>query len=399
MATLLVLALAVTAAVFGRQRSLRTYAFTVWVFAFVAAAMVYPKAFGTWLGFDLKFLIVPLIQIIMFGMGTTLSVGDFTRVLAMPWPVVVGILLQYTVMPFVGFGLTKVFGFEAEIAAGVVLIGSAPGGVASNVINYLARCNVPLSVTMTAISTLLSPVMTPLMMKLLAGQYIEVSFVKMMVDICNMILVPVVAGLAAHRVLYGKDPAFQKAAPLAGLGAASLALALLVGLTPAAWLGALQSGLILGFILVAVVALAKLVVDLWLRGPGNWMDRALPFISMAGICFIIGIITARSSEDLKRVGLALLGAAMLHNVLGYVLGYFGARALRLNIVDARTVAVEVGMQNGGMASGLAMNTLHSAKAALAPAIFGPWQNVSGSLLASYWRRRPAPGQTSEPTLS
>jgi len=111
---------------------------------------------------------------------------------------------------------------------------------------------------------------------------------------------------------------------------------------------------------------------------------------MTAICCIIAIITARSSSDLKRVGLALLAAAMLHNLIGYFLGYWGARALRLNVVDARTVAVEVGMQNGGMASGLAMNTLHSMKAALAPAIFGPWQNVSGSILASWWRSRPAP---------
>ncbi|HSA02847.1 MAG TPA: bile acid:sodium symporter family protein, partial [Candidatus Paceibacterota bacterium] len=99
---------------------------------------------------------------------------------------------------------------------------------------------------------------------------------------------------------------------------------------------------------------------------------------------------ARSGEDLKRVGVALLAASMLHNVLGYFLGYWGARACRLSVVDARTVAVEVGMQNGGMASGLAMNTLQSAKAALAPAVFGPWQNVSGSILATWWRGRPAP---------
>src|SRR5262249_40938574 len=158
---------------FAWHRALKSYAFTAWVFVFVAAAMVWPRAFGTWFGFDLKFLIVPLIQIIMFGMGTTLSLADFSRVLAMPWPVVGGIVLQYTVMPFLGFGLAAVFGFEPEIAAGVILIGAAPGGVASNVINYLARCNVPLSVTMTAISTLLSPVMTPLMMKLLAGRHIE----------------------------------------------------------------------------------------------------------------------------------------------------------------------------------------------------------------------------------
>jgi BASS family bile acid:Na+ symporter len=334
---------------------------------------------------------VPLIQIIMFGMGTTLSVADFTRVLAMPWPVVVGIVLQYAVMPFVGFGLATLFGFEPEIAAGVVLIGSAPGGVASNVINYLARCNVALSVTMTAISTLISPVMTPLMMKLLAGQYITVSFVKMMIDICNMIIVPIVAGLVANRILYGKAAAFRHGGVLAGIACASLLAAAGTHFVGSRVLGALGSGLLVGFAMVGVVALAKLVMDVWRRGPQVWMDRALPIVSMAAICFIIAIITARSSEDLKRVGAALLVAAMVHNVLGYTFGYWGARALRLNRVDARTVAVEVGMQNGGMASGLAMNTLHSAKAALAAAIFGPWQNISGSILASWWRRRPVGG--------
>jgi BASS family bile acid:Na+ symporter len=240
---------------------------------------------------------------------------------------------------------------------------------------------------MTAISTLISPLMTPLMMKLLAGKHIEISFVKMMIDICNMIIVPVVAGLVANRVLYGKEPFLQRGHTLAVIVVASAGIAVGIAFLPAGWLGGLKSGLILGCALVGVVALAKLVMDVWIRGPQNWMDRALPVISMAGICFIIAIITARSAADLKRVGAALLGAAMLHNLLGYMLGYWGARALRLNVVDARTVAVEVGMQNGGMASGLAMNTLQSAKAALAAAIFGPWQNVSGSILASWWRRR------------
>jgi BASS family bile acid:Na+ symporter len=390
MGLILVIGLVLMAVAFMGHRTLKSVAFTAWVFAFVAASMVWPGAFGTWFGFDLKFLIVPLIQIIMFGMGTTLSVADFTRVLAMPWPVVVGIVLQYTVMPFVGFGLARAFGFEPEIAVGVILIGSAPGGVASNVINYLARCNVPLSVTMTAISTLLSPLMTPLMMKLLAGKHIEVSFVKMMIDICNMIIVPVVAGLVANRVLYGRERVFQRGRSLAAITLGGFAAGVGVSFLPAALLGGLRSGLILGFALVGVVALAKLVMDVWIRGPRNWMDRVLPVISMAGICFIIAIITARSAEDLKRVGAALLAAAMLHNLLGYLLGYWGARALRLNVVDARTVAVEVGMQNGGMASGLAMNTLQSAKAALAAAVFGPWMNVSGSILASWWRRRPVP---------
>jgi BASS family bile acid:Na+ symporter len=328
--SILVVALVGAALAFSRHRALRSYAFTLWVFAFVAASMVWPRAFGTWFGFDLKFLIVPLIQIIMFGMGTTLSVSDFTRVLAMPWAVVVGIVLQYTVMPFVGFGLAKGFGFEPEIAVGVILIGSAPGGVASNVINYLARCNVPLSVTMTAISTLLSPIMTPLMMRLLAGKHIEVGFMKMMVDICNMILTPIVAGLVANRVLFGKQHFLNRGGPLAGIGLLSLALAAAIIILPAGgWLGPLKSGLVVGFTMVGVVTLAKLLVEVWLRGPRNWMDRAVPIVSMLGICCIIAVITARSSEDLKRVGLALFAAATVHNLLGYVLGYWGARALGL----------------------------------------------------------------------
>lgn len=375
------------AAMMGSSR-LRTYAFTVWVFAFVAAAMFYPAAFGAWFGADLKVLIVPLIQIIMFGMGTTLSLADFGRVLAMPWPVLVGFALQFTIMPCIGFTLARAFGFEPEIAAGVVLIGAAPGGVASNVMTYLARANVALSVTMTACSTLASPIMTPLAMKLLAGRYVEISFWRMMVDICNMILVPILAGLLAHRILYGREKLARRAAVLAALGAASLAAAAVVLCFGAEALGALRGGLLVGFLMFGVAVLAKLVVDVLLHGPEDWMNKALPIVSMSGICLIIGIITARSAEDLRAVGLALVAAAMLHNGLGYLLGYWGARLCRLEEGDCRTVAIEVGMQNGGMASALAMNTLQSVKAALAPAIFGPWMNVSASLLATWWRQRP-----------
>ncbi|MBN2128073.1 MAG: bile acid:sodium symporter family protein, partial [Sedimentisphaerales bacterium] len=171
---------------------LKSFAFTVWVFAFVAGSMFYPAAFMTWAGFDLKYLIVPLIQIIMFGMGTTLSTADFGRVFKMPWPVLVGFVLQFSVMPITGLVLAKAFGFRAEVAAGVVLIGSCPGGVASNLMTYLAGGNVALSVTMTSCSTLVSPVMTPLLMEKLAGQYIEIEFLKMMFGIINMIIVPIV---------------------------------------------------------------------------------------------------------------------------------------------------------------------------------------------------------------
>ena len=395
---LLVACFALLALWFARHATLKSFAFTVWVFSFVAASMVWPKAFGTWFSFDLKNLIVPLVQIITFGMGTTLSVQDFTRVLVMPWPVFIGIVLQFSVMPLVGYTIAMTFGFPPEVAAGVILIGSVSGGVASNLITYLAGGNVALSVTMTACSTLMSPVMTPLLMKLLAGRLVPINFVAMMLDILNMIIVPVVTGLIANRVLYGSDRRFNEAAPLAAMALGGLGLAIVAGMVPKEALGplaALRGGAALGFGLIGVVALAKLIVNILLNGPKDWMDRALPIVSMAGICFIIAIITARSRDKLLTVGLALIGAAILHNTAGYLLGYWLARAVRLDEVSCRTIAIEVGMQNGGMASGLAMNVLKSVDAALAPAIFGPWMNISGSVLASWWRRKPvrAPMQT------
>ena len=149
-----------------------------------------------------------------------------------------------------------------------------------------------------------------------------------------------------------------------------------------------KDGFVVALSLIGVVALAKLVIGVWLKGPRNWMDKALPIVSMAGICCIIAIITARSRDDLMTVGAWLIAAAVVHNFAGYILGYWFARAARLDESSCRTVAFEVGMQNGGMASGLAMNVLKSAPAALAPAIFGPWMNVSGSILATWWHRKP-----------
>jgi BASS family bile acid:Na+ symporter len=373
---------------------LKSFAFTVWVFAFVTASMVYPAAFMTWFGFNLGILIVPLIQIIMFGMGTTLSVADFGRVFKMPWPVFVGFVLQFSVMPLTGLTLAKAFGFDAEVAAGVVLIGSCPGGVASNLMTYLAGGNVALSVTMTSCSTLASPIMTPFLMKVLAGQFIEVKFLGMMFDIINMIIVPIVAGLVANRILYSRHKAFRASGVLAATAAAGvvLAAAMILWAPPAVFTYADASlkkdGFVVGLLLIGVVALAKLVISVWLKRPENWMDKALPIVSMAGIVFIIAIITARSAEKLMTVGIYVIGAAMIHNFVGYVLGYWLSRIARLDESACRTVAFEVGMQNGGMASALAMNALQSAPAALAPAIFGPWMNVSGSVLATWWHRKP-----------
>jgi bile acid:Na+ symporter, BASS family len=367
---------------------LKKFAFTIWVFTFVTASLYFPPAFGTWFGYDLKILIIPLIQIIMFGMGTTLSIIDFKRIITMPWPVFIGLALQFSIMPLLGFSLAMLFDFEAEIAAGVILVGSCPGGVASNLMAYLAGGNVALSVTMTSASTLVSPVMTPFLMENLAGKLVPIDFIAMMLSILNMIIVPIIAGIFANYILYSNKKSVNSSIGLALLAFISIVFSMIIFYTGSSTLGAIYNGLILGLLLIGVVALAKLVIKFWLKGPDNWMDKTLPVVSMAGICFIIAIITARSGEKLLTVGIALVAVSIIHNLLGYSLGYWLARLLRLKEKDCRTVAFEVGMQNGGMASGLAMGVLNSAKVALAPAIFGPWMNISGSVLATWWHRKP-----------
>jgi BASS family bile acid:Na+ symporter len=396
-APVIIVALAALAVFCTRRARLKNFAFTVWVFAFVATSMFYPGAFRSWFGHDLKILIVPLIQIIMFGMGTTLNLKNFERVLTMPWPVFIGIVLQFTIMPLVGFSIAMIFGFDPEIAAGVILIGSAPSGVASNVMTYLAGGNVPLSVTITSSTTLLSPLMTPLLMKTLAGRFIQVPFVSMMLSILNMIIVPIAAGLIANKILYARKKWAGKAGPLAAISVVTISLAVITIFIGAKFFGPLaplKSGIILGLLLVGVVTLAKLVINVLLKGPDNWMDHALPVVSMASICLIIAVITAQSRNQLLSVGLLLILASVLHNGTGYFLGYGAARLARLEESACRAVAMEVGMQNGGLASGIAVDVLKSTSAALAPAIFGPWQNISGSILASFWRRRPVSGSLS-----
>jgi BASS family bile acid:Na+ symporter len=389
---IIIAGLAALAVASRTHSTLKRLSFTLWVFTFVAASMSYPSAFGTWFGVDLKIFIVPLVQVITFGMGTTLSARDFGRVFAMPWPVFIGIVLQFSVMPFVGYGIALLFGFEPEIAAGIVLIGSVSGGVASNLMAYLAGANVALSVTMTACSTMVSPVMTPFWMKTLAGRLVPVDFLAMMLSIINMIIVPIAAGLEANRILYSQKPWARESRVLLRIFTGGSVTAFAFAFLNMKFLGPIarmKSGLVLGFSLIAVVALAKFLVQNVFRGPADWMDKALPVLSMAGICIIIAIITARSRNDLLTSGLLLILAGVMHNAVGYSLGYWGARLFRLNETDCRTVSLEVGMQNGGMATGIAMEVLKSAKAALAPAIFGPWMNISGSVLASWWRRRPA----------
>ena len=301
--------------------------FTIFAALSFAAGLLFPEALRNWAGFETTRLIVPLVQLIMLGMGATLGPQDFARALRMPKAVGLGMLLQFSVMPLTAAMLAYLFGFPRTVAAGLILVGSCPGGVASNLMTYLAKGNVALSVTMTTVSTLMAPLMTPLAMRLLAGQYVPVEFGAMMISIFNMIVLPVGVGLILNRVL---------------------------------------------------------------RGYSVRLHSLLPFVSMAGICTIIAVITSHSRDSLLQLGLGLVAATLLHNLTGYVLGYWGARLSGLSEIEARTVSIEVGLQNGGMASGLAVNVLRSTDAALAPALFGPIMNVTGSLLASWWGKRPAP---------
>lgn len=299
--------------------------FAVFILLTVVFAMFFPDICRKWGSYQTKALIFPLIQVIMFGMGTTLGPADFLRAFKMPKAVVCGLVLQFTVMPMLGIGLGKLMGFSPEIVAGMILVGSAPGGVASNVITYLAKGNVALSVTMTACSTMASPLMTPFLMSWLAGAIVPVNFGDMFFSIVWMIVVPIVGGLIANEVLKRVN-----------------------------WRGA-------------------------------WIDQVLSLISMVGIAIVLAIIVAESRDDLLKVGVWLILAAIIHNGLGYLLGYWGAYAAGLEESARRTVAIEVGMQNCGMATGLAINVLKSAQIALPAAIFGPWMSISGAMLAAWWQ--------------
>lgn len=303
---------------------LKGFSYTVMILAVVSLAMYYPGSFKTVGNLESSALIIPLLQVIMFGMGTELSLKDFAEVLRMPKKVIVGIVCHYTIMPLVGFGIAHLFNFPDEIAAGIILIGCCPSGLASNVMCYLAKANLALSVSVTAISTLLAPFLTPLLMKLLGGSYVQVDFWAMVWDITKIVILPIVAGLAFHYLV---------------------------------------------------------------RGKMKWLDRAMPLFSMIGIALVLVIITANGRDNLLRVGGLLMIATFIHNMTGYFLGYWSARVLKFPERDCRTIALEVGMQNAGLASALAKSMGKVATTGLASVIFGTMMNVTGSSLASWWHNR------------
>lgn len=323
---------------FRTNEALKGFAYTIMIFAAVTTALYYPTHFTEVNGFKFSKLITPLIQLIMFGMGTSMGVEDFVGVVKMPKGVLIGVVSHFVIMPLIGFLIASMSGFQPEIAAGIILIGCSPNGMASNVISYLAKANLALSITITAISTMLAPFVTPMLMKLYAGALVDINVLDMMWDIFKMVIIPIGAGLLFNRFLSGKV---------------------------------------------------------------KWLDEAMPLVSMFGIGFIITIITAAGRDKLLTIGPALIGLVLLHNLSGYLLGYWSGRLFRMSERDCRTIAIEVGMQNGGLASGLANQMGKVATVGLAPAVFGPLMNITGSILASWWHRRPPQEEAveSQPVLA
>ncbi|WP_423724430.1 bile acid:sodium symporter family protein [Arthrobacter gengyunqii] len=292
--------------------------FPLLILAGGAVALFFPAPFT-----GLSAFVNPALMVIMFGMGLTLTLPDFALVVRQPLPVFLGVVAQFVIMPLLGAGIAWALQLSPELAAGVILVGCAPGGTASNVVTYLAKGNVALSVAMTSVSTLLAPLFTPLLALWLAGRYMAVDAGSMALSIVQIVLIPVVLGLVIRY---------------------------------------------------AVPRLVDRVLPV------------LPWISVLAITFVVLAVVAGSAAAIVTAGWLILLAVILHNGLGLGLGYGTAKLFRQPIASRRTMAVEVGMQNSGLAAGLAKQYF-TPEAALPAAVFSVWHNVSGALMAAFWRSR------------
>ena len=363
------------------------FSYTIMIFAAVSISMFYPGYFLKWGDFELKATIVPLLQVIMFGMGSQMSFRDFAGVVKMPKGVLIGLACQFTIMPIVGFTIATTFGFPPEIAAGIILVGSSPSGLASNVMSFIAKANLALSVTLTAIATMLAPLITPSLMKLLAGQFVPIDFWSMMLGIINIVILPIVAGLMFNAVAYGKENrrniVIQAVVYLLIIAGKNLILFQTEDISTQAALMQLGKDLIWFLVLPLV---ASVLYKTYVKGEKSSLDKVLAFVSMAGIGVIIVVITAAGRDSLLEIGFLLVLACLLHNTTGYFLGYWICKLAKMDEKSCRTIALEVGMQNGGLASGIALQMGRVATVGLAPAVFGPMMNITGSSLATWWRR-------------
>lgn len=264
-----------------------------------------------------------LLMIVMFGMGLTLKLQDFVLVFKRPKDIILGCVAQFTIMPLLAFALGKVFGLDAALMAGVVLVGTCPGGTSSNVITYLSKGDVALSVGMTSVNTLLAPILTPAITWLLLRTSVEVDVLSMFLSIIKVVIIPIALGFIINK-FWGKY-------------------------------------------------VAK-VVD------------ALPVVSVVAITLIVAAVVSHNSERILETGLVVFVVVILHNLLGYACGYLLGKVLKLPLAKKKALSVEIGMQNSGLATSLAGSAFPDLAMATVPgAIFSVWHNISGAVLANVLR--------------
>lgn len=295
--------------------------FAIWVIVFAILGFVLPSTFSIFAPW-----IVVLLGIIMFGMGLTISAKDFAEVARRPFDVAIGVLGQFLIMPLLAVLLTTIIPMPPEVAAGVILVGCCPGGTASNVMTYLGKGDVALSVACTSVTTLLAPIVTPFLVWMFASQYLPVDAMSMFLSIVKVILVPLALGFVLQKVA----PALVKSA-----------------------------------------------------------EPMLPLVSVAGIVLIVSAVVAVNKANIAQSGLMIFAVVVLHNGFGLLLGYFAARAAGLSLAKRKAIAIEVGMQNSGLGAALA-NAHFSPLAAVPSAVFSVWHNISGALVANYFSRMEDP---------
>lgn len=304
--------------------------FPVWAVLLAVIAAWQPQLF-TGFKADIKTLLV----VIMFAMGLTLTREDFARVVKAPKPIVVGVILQFLIMPLAALGVSRVLGLSPELTTGMILVGATAGGTSSNVMTWLSGGHVALSVSMTMVSTVISVVATPFITWLLVGQSIDVPVVGMLLSIAQLVIAPIALGVIVHHLLGAR---IRK------------------------------------------------------------IESALATLAMAAIVMIIAIVVALNAGNLATLGPIVALAVIAHNGIGLAAGYWLTRAIGFDVRTARTIAFEVGLQNSGLAVTLA-NQFFTAGAALPGALFSVWHNVSGSLLAGYWKQRGIPARPGEANTS
>ena len=289
--------------------------FSLWVLLFAFLAYQFPSHFSSLIAY------VPyLLGIVMFGMGITLTVNDFSEVVKHPKAVVIGVVSQFLIMPLIAFALAKGFNLPADLAVGIILVGACPGGTSSNVMTYLAKGNTALSVACTSVSTLLAPFLTPAVFYVLASQWLDIDAYAMFISVLKIVLFPVFLGVVARTLL------------------------------------------------------TKQMVKL---------GTCTPLVSVIAIVLILAAVVAVSKDKIIESGFLIFIVVVLHNSLGYLLGFFVAKLFKLNFADSKAVAIEVGMQNSGLGAALA-TAYFNPIAAVPSAVFSFWHNISGPILATFF---------------